>query len=310
MEKQGEVYYGLAHGLSIVSEIPSPAWMGGTPGEGDIRVVRRRVSPRWACDQGDQTVYEGFSFASEVENGRMAFRDPGGHLFSLQNGNTIEVQPNDEGPEETVPDTTFGMAMGLLLHQRGRLVFHAGAVEINGQGILLLGNSGAGKSTLSAALYARGHRCLSDDLVSCNLSDDGILTAYPAYPTVSVTDEAIVALGLAGRTRSVAPTVSGTKQPWALDRFRDTPVPITQVYLLTVGSKSRIQPLSERFSLMSLLRHLYGVRVLHQADRRYSLLQRCATISRHIPVFRLARPWALQALPESVKMIEGHLART
>ncbi len=320
MEEQGNVCYYRAHGLSVVSEVPCPAWRGGGAADGDIWIRRRRALPQWASGQGDETSYEGFSFftptplqrgeGGEAGDGRIVFRDPWGHLFSLQDGDTIEVWPNDESPDETVSDTLFGMAMGLLLHQRGRLVFHAGAVEMDGQGVLLLGNSGAGKSTLSAALHARGHRCLSDDLVSCDLSNDGILTAYPAYPVVSITDEAISALGSFGRNAFRTQGIPETKQPRPVDRFQGTPVPITQIYLLTVGSRPRIQPLSDRLSLMSLLRHLYGVRILHQGDRQSPLLQRCAVVSRHIPVVRLARPWALQALPETVQVIEAHLNLT
>lgn len=44
-----------------------------------------------------------------------------------------------------------------------RLFFHASAVALDGQGILILGPSGSGKSTLALGLMAEGARLICDD---------------------------------------------------------------------------------------------------------------------------------------------------
>ncbi|MCF6248817.1 MAG: hypothetical protein L3J69_15885 [Desulfobacula sp.] len=50
-----------------------------------------------------------------------------------------------------------------LLCDRKGLIIHSNGFDINGQGILLVGQSGAGKSTLSQMLKQRGHKILCDD---------------------------------------------------------------------------------------------------------------------------------------------------
>lgn len=48
-------------------------------------------------------------------------------------------------------------------------VFHAGAVAIDGAGVLLAGPKGSGKTTLSLALAARGHGFLADEMAALRL---------------------------------------------------------------------------------------------------------------------------------------------
>ena len=61
---------------------------------------------------------------------------------------------------------------------RSHLLLHAGALEHQGRGVLLVGDSGAGKSTLVWHLVHRGFRLLSDDIGAVRLSD-GLLTPFP-----------------------------------------------------------------------------------------------------------------------------------
>ncbi len=50
--------------------------------------------------------------------------------------------------------------------QRGLLFFHAAAVAIAGQGVLLAGEKGSGKSTLSMALASHGHDFFGDEIAA------------------------------------------------------------------------------------------------------------------------------------------------
>jgi hypothetical protein len=50
--------------------------------------------------------------------------------------------------------------------QPGLLFFHAAAVGIRGEGILIVGEKGAGKSTLSLALAAHGHDFFGDEIAA------------------------------------------------------------------------------------------------------------------------------------------------
>lgn len=57
-----------------------------------------------------------------------------------------------------------------------RLSFHAGAVSVEGRGVMLPASSGSGKSTLVAALVADGAGYLSDEVA---ILDGGMLHPFP-----------------------------------------------------------------------------------------------------------------------------------
>ena len=63
------------------------------------------------------------------------------------------------------------------------LLFHAGAIEADGVGVLLPGASGSGKSTLVAGLVRHGFGYLTDELVAVHMGN-GQLLPYPKPITV------------------------------------------------------------------------------------------------------------------------------
>jgi hypothetical protein len=55
--------------------------------------------------------------------------------------------------------------MAVIAYQRDLLVLHASAVAGDGHVLAFSGTSGAGKSTMAAAMAARGHTIVSDDML-------------------------------------------------------------------------------------------------------------------------------------------------
>jgi hypothetical protein len=80
------------------------------------------------------------------------------------------------------------------------IFFHAAAVGVAGQGVMLLGPRGAGKSTLALALASRGHAFLGDD-TACYLPGSGDLVPFPRSPGIrpgpraAAIDRALAGLG-------------------------------------------------------------------------------------------------------------------
>jgi hypothetical protein len=75
--------------------------------------------------------------------------------------------------------------------ESGHLLFHAGALEADGLGVLLPGSSGSGKSTLSAGLAQRGLGYLSDELVAFDHARD-VLLPYPKPITLKAGSFAVL----------------------------------------------------------------------------------------------------------------------
>jgi hypothetical protein len=69
--------------------------------------------------------------------------------------------------ETVLPYLEWAISSAAVDATRDRYVlFHAGAVAHQGQGVLLPAGSGSGKSTLVAALAASGFQALGDDIVA------------------------------------------------------------------------------------------------------------------------------------------------
>jgi hypothetical protein len=97
-----------------------------------------------------------------------------------------------DAPVETVlcPGGSSGLAEvlshGLLAAVRATLsgyaVLHAGAVEISGQAVVVLGPSGTGKSTVTAMLCAAGARLLTDDVLVLRHQRNLVCTTRTSSP--------------------------------------------------------------------------------------------------------------------------------
>jgi hypothetical protein len=135
---------------------------------------------------------------------RIRFSVPGVAAFLIDGDSrvTIDAALPADAPEIRI--FLFGTVLGILCYRRGLIPLHAAAVEIGGRAILLAGPSGVGKSTLAAALAARGHRVLTDDLCAVRREPDGSVSVLTSFPRVRLWRDALEALGLspAGLERS------------------------------------------------------------------------------------------------------------
>ncbi len=110
--------------------------------------------------------------------------------FYVNCGREITVDPDPDADLDLVRRYLIGVATALLLYQRRGIVLHASAVNIDGKGVVFLGGSGAGKSSMAAALMAKGHDLLVDDVTSIQI-DVGTAWLYPGYPYIKLSDEAL-----------------------------------------------------------------------------------------------------------------------
>lgn len=74
----------------------------------------------------------------------------------------------------------FYMAIGALLRYDGYEVVHAGAIALDGTGVLLIGSPGSGKTTLLLSCLHLGMQLLADDVILL-ARDEGVVKVY-AFP--------------------------------------------------------------------------------------------------------------------------------
>ena len=86
-------------------------------------------------------------------------------------------------PDATVEHLYLTQVLPLALSRTGKLVIHAGAVDIDGNAVAFIGDTGRGKSTLAAAFAVAGHRFLSDDSLVVEIAGTEF-RAMPSNPSI------------------------------------------------------------------------------------------------------------------------------
>jgi hypothetical protein len=154
----------------------------------------------------------------------------------------------------------LGPVFGLVLRLRGVPSLHASAVGVEGVAVALVGPAGAGKSTTAAALAARGHALLADDVLALRMTGDAIL-AQPAYPHLRLWPDIVPAL--LGPGAELPPlTPNWDKRGLRLDEaFHPHPLPLAAVYLLCgreAGADApRLEPMGGMDAVLELVANAY-----------------------------------------------------
>jgi hypothetical protein len=281
-----------AYGLGIRSAIELPE-LG--PGRGPADVVIRLGAvgdPDPGSAPGDGVVH---ATAAEV-----ILRWSVAGTFRLQAGREITVEPRPGGDPAALRAHLLGPALALLLHQRGFLVLHASGAAVAGGAVLFLGSSGRGKSTAVAALHARGHPVVADDVVAVDLARGGIPAVPPGVPHLRLWPDVLASLGETpgrlpiGAKRGVRPLGGGAGGPR----------PLRRLYVLDDAEDFHVEPLEGHAAVFALVEHAYIAPVLGRLGSAAHLAQ-CARLATAVPVRRLLRPRSLARLAELAAVVEA-----
>jgi hypothetical protein len=211
------------------------------------------------------------------------------------------------GVDDAVP-FLLGTAMGILLHQLGRLVLHASAVAVNGRAVLLCGRSGVGKSTLAAALNQSGYPLLLDDFC-CVEMVDGKPLAHPDGRQVKLWAQAIDELGLGERREGPVRHRMEKFYVEPLGPPQGAALPIGAVYHLCEASPTStpgITPVNVVDASLILRRNAYRPLLIDTMGLRQSAFQIAAAISSTARTFQLVRPNGFDAMDSVIEQLRTH----
>ncbi len=283
------MYYCSAYGLVIQSEHPllDPLPAAVSP---DV-VVRWSPIPNVPQESpGGDTVYA---------------RLPG-VTFLIQAGTTITVDADTTIDLSILRAYILGAAMAVILQQRGYLVLHASCVAIQDQAIAFIGASGWGKSTLASALHARGHTLLTDDVLAIDMAGHGPM-GIPSFPEVKLLSDSAIAIDPAATHQSFLHSLS-KKQIRRLDQgFSQKPVPLRQLYLLSIAAHNSIESLPPQLTFTTLLQHSRATKTLSDPTFQVEHFRACSELARRVPMAHLKRRRSLAQLPQVMTLIEEHL---
>lgn len=287
-----------AFGLGITSTLPLPELLPGDGGA-DVAIedgprVSRREMPRGGVAET----------MTADDEWRLAFDDVG--VVTIRAGRRIEVRPLPGVQARSIRLAVLGPAMGVLLQQRGFLVLHASVVDIGGRAAAFLGASGWGKSTLAAALHARGHQLVADDLAAVRIGPGGP-EVHAGFPHMKLWPDAVMQLG---QDPSALPRLERgfEKRARRVDAgfTARSALPLGRVFLLAEGATVDVTRLTPREAFLALVCHTYGIQWLHPVSGGAQFGERSEVV-RRVSVHRLQRPWDLAALGQVVSRVEEEL---
>lgn len=236
---------------------------------------------------------------------------PGVAAIEARGGNRLIVEAKPGAPETDIRAYVLGSAMGALLHQRGRLPLHAGAVETGGGVAAFTGPSGAGKSTLVLALHDLGLPLAADDICVADLTADGQALVSPGLIRLKLWRQSLAA---SGRTADGLTPVAG-----GLDKHQlpaetvaaDADLPLRALYVLSRADDAPpgIRRLRGVAAARAFIDNTFRGHLVGPMGRSTAHFDQCMALARTVPVFEFSRTWDLSGVADDARRIAEHLAR-
>jgi hypothetical protein len=226
--------------------------------------------------------------------------------FSVQKGREIIIDPAPGVSDQMLRLVLLGPCIGAILYQRGSLPLHASAVATDGVAVAFMAERGWGKSTTAAAMHARGHALVADDITAIRFDDVGNPNVLPGYPQFKLWPDAAAFLGdVPEDLPKLNPDLEKRGRP-VFTAFETASLPLERIYVLDQGESPGIKSLTPQEAFSKLVHHTYG-RQLFQAVRTSTHFAQCAKIVRSVSMRGLKRPYSLDCLTEVVRLIEEDL---
>lgn len=273
-----------AYGLTIASELPLPELPLASHSDGPADVtIRLGTVPDRERAQGQR-----IGPISWVAGDSLTLNVPQIARYCATAGSTIVIDPVDGIDDDSIRVFLLGSMMGALLLQRGLLLLHGCAVEVDGKSLVAVGPSGSGKSTLTEGFRRRGHAILADDLVAINA--DG--AALPGIPRIKLWHDVTEQLAI---DRTALPRIRPNLEKFAVpvaEAMAQGPLPVASIYALGThhGDEVVIRPLDgfARFNL--LLENSYRQRFVKGLGRRPQHLAQATRLAGQIRARVAERP--------------------
>jgi hypothetical protein len=293
------MYSYLAYGMGIRCDIPLPDLIEH---KGTADVVMRLGKPEPLEPTNPDTR---FCLQLKADDAYFYYYKIG--RCRVSHGREIVGEPVPGSDLRMLGGLARSLGISILLHQRGYVTLHASCVSLGSTAVAFLGDSTAGKSFIAAALRARGHTVVADDVTVVDV-EALVPSVYPGFPGLQLLPDAAIGFGLSVEQPEGRGSLE-EKITWRFaGEFPQRAVPLSRVYLLEDGPSVRVEELSRHRGVFELIRHSYWIRLMHDA-RPASYFLQCGRLCEKVPVLRLVRPRSATALPEVARLLEEDLFR-
>ncbi len=287
----------LAYGLGVHSELPIPEFTATeVPCDVSIGLDRNgKITNYVPVQVAEQTV----AVKLDQEEAVVYHKNIG--VYLVQRGCRIIVIPRPDITADRISHFLVGMVIPVLLYQRGLLILHASAISIDGHAIVFLGHSGEGKSTMAAALHARGHSLIADDIVAVTLRGNQA-SLSPGFSQLKLTPDTAEILGYDRNKLVVLNAQPGKRAYRPKQVFSRQSLPVRQIYILVSGSELSVHSLKPHEAVVQLIRYAGLTGLLPPRDKKNFL--QCTALVKACPIYQLQRPRNLTFLSKLARLVE------
>lgn len=230
------------------------------------------------------------------------------HLVITDNTLFIEPHPtlNNLYPINT---WLYGTVFAYLLQIRGYLVLHGSAVMVNDKAVIFSGGSGAGKSTTAAAMVARGHSLITDDVVALCYNTAGDLVVVPGPQRVKLWDDALIKFGI---SLDDLPQVTNkfNKYELEIENYQSEPVVVANFFELNHSEDCQkinfVQQIGHS-KISTLIKNTYRYEMLRSMGKIPQHFKQVVKLASSINVYSVTRPQNQYLLDELLLTISQQL---
>jgi hypothetical protein len=272
------------YGLKVKSELHLPEAKKDIFEKADVYI--------FFGDVEEPKIYERNNYVIQSKNesyDKYYMKNIGG--FVARRGEEIKIAPEEGAEEKGFRFLILGLAMGLILDQRGTVTFHASAVDLGKKSIAFAGPKGAGKSTAAAAFHDAGYPIITDDLLPVHLGNEKAysIRGFP-HLKLNPTSEEVFKEEEFSRVCNIDPKSSKRLySPTNFSTKRETH--LTAIYILDFQEgidKYESEKLVGINSLKNILNVLYSFQMKKSASKIVS--KKCIKIANRVEVKIIKRP--------------------
>jgi hypothetical protein len=297
------MYFQTAYQLNFHTDFPIPEFLAGDgTAAPDVLIRHGAVPTDLENPSGRGVVYQATANQFLLKMDEIA-------RYLVQNGNEIIIECAPGSLESDVRVFLLGSCIGALLHQRGLLVMHAGAIHTEKGALLFTGHSGCGKSTILGELMRRGYKMMVDDVCGVRLDEHQTPVVLPGYPRTRLwLDSAKKLEQDIQQLERTRPTLEKYERQ-APQQFWDQPAPLRRIYLLGSSKQNelflQVEPRINTFSIV--LHNTYRQQFLDGLEMRAPHFGLASAMAKYCAVTRVTRPSQLFRLAELADLIEQDL---
>lgn len=273
------------YGLSIISDLELlmvPTTAMPVDGTADALITMGDL-PSGNDEKSFQSTYQ-------VEPDRFTLSLDNIGKYELTHQGRIHIVPALHANTELVRAVLLGTVLPCLCHMRGVPAMHGSCVLAHGQSVIISGDSGVGKSTTTAALVARGHSVLADDV--CVLALDNQVRVQPATTFIKLDPFGLDIVGGDQTTLHRVPSETG-KYIFPLgEQFYPRPAALRAVVELSTADiqTPQLTSITGVAALELLARNIHRPFTLSSAEHRRSMVLLAATVAQTVACYTLERP--------------------